>query len=215
MNALIPVKTAKALLAIAQRSYDLPQRLRTVLILINGKADVASLKKDTSFIALLKKENSLLGDMDAILSELKRAGFIEFAKDPREAAILTAAVQEHYAELSKKNVTLEQLSTQDLAVSKEQPITTKNVKEEPSETAAKAASPEPAFDPRIEKAKRELKAFLQPVMGDDYSLVAAKVANCDTAERFKSILYSLEDIIQNYGSRKAGEKLKTQFKEFY
>jgi hypothetical protein len=226
MDTMIPVKTAKALLAISQRSYDLPRRLRTLLILINGKTNVASLKKDAFFIASLKKEDSLLENIEAMLAELKKLGLIELAKDNDQAVALIASFQNQYADFLRRNMTLEQIESGNDPDFMEKIVTSNPQKEELREPgkkpvditdqqASKSRKTEQGIDQKIVKAKKELEAILRSIMGNDYSLVANKVASCDSAERFTTMLHGFEDIVQNYGSRKMVEKLKSQFKDFY
>ncbi len=216
MNALIPVKTAKALLAISRRDHNLPAKMRALLILIDGKSNIASLKKDIS----------LLGDVTTMLSDLHKSGLIKFAESRADAAMLTVATQDQYIEF------LQTLKESEAAV--DSPSVSKTGAQKPSnETDARhveSGNQQPGFsaqqvptpsqtqttvNPKLEQAKGELKAFLQSLMGNDYSLVAEKVARCDSVERFSAMLRGFEDILQNYGSRKSVEKLKSQFQEFY
>lgn len=218
MDTLIPVKTAKALLAISQRSYDISRKLRTLLILINGKANIASLKKDVFFIASLKKENFLVENMEAMFSELKQLGLIEFAKDQNEAAVLIANFQEQYNRLSQGSIALEQSISGSHQVSKEKVDIPESVRKAPGpvdQQPAKSLKTEQEIDPKIEKARKDLESVLQSIMGNDYSLVAKKVESCNSIERFIEVLHGIEDIIQNYGSRKTVERLRSQFKSFY
>ncbi|MDG4557482.1 MAG: hypothetical protein P9F19_08850 [Candidatus Contendobacter sp.] len=216
MDNLIPVKTAKALLAISQRSHDLPRKLRTLLILINGKANIDSLKKDVFFIASLKREDSLIEDMDAMLSELKQLGLIEFAKDQQEAALLIANFQEQYNKFSQGALTLEEVLSASPVLPDEKMDSPEPVKKAADPLNQWASRPSKTeADSKIEKAKKELETALRSIMGNDYALVANKVASCNSFERFKTVLHGIEDIIQNYGSRKTVDKLKSQFKDFY
>lgn len=215
MNSFIPVKTAKALLAISRRIHDLPPKLRTLLILIDGKTDIASLKKDIS----------LLGDVAAMLSDLHKSGFIEFAENRTAAALLTTAAQDQYIEFLQTLKESESAALSPVAKGGAQRPTTgvDPSRLEPdndprgyfTQQVAGSSQTQTVVDTRLEQAKGELKAFLQSLMGDDYSLVAEKISGCDSAARFSALLRGFEDIIQNYGSRKSAEKFKSQFKEFY
>ncbi|HRD67864.1 MAG TPA: hypothetical protein PKY50_17125 [Candidatus Competibacter sp.] len=230
MNPLIPVKSVKGLLALSQRIYELPQRLRTLLILINGKVDVDSLKKDTSFIASLKKDSSLLGDIEAMLFELEQSGFIEFAKDRGEAARMTASFQARHNELIKQDSKFEESIFNNPIPSDETTIKNKLANKTTSKNLDATKEPSGAFPQsssetlglneavtgtKIDQAKNQLKDFLKDLMGSDYELVSKKIASCDNAERFKALLYGFEDIIQNYGSKKIVENFKVKFKDFY
>lgn len=229
MNSLIPVKTAKAQLALSRKIYGLPQRLRTLLILINGKTDVASLKRDTSFIASLKKDNSLLSNIESMLSELEQSGFIEFAKDRNEAIRMLNEFQQRYNELIEQDKNLGEPVLKNFASSGEHgkgkadhnsPLNRPDiVKETHGIGTPTVASSSPTSSSGgvndLEYAKAQLKVFLQELMGQDYSLVAQKISNCNSLERFRIMLHSFEDIIQNYSSKKEVEKFKLRFKDFY
>jgi len=64
-------KTAKGREEVETRKYKLEQRVRTVLITVNGKATVAQLKDQLG-----------MADLDAVLERLLREEFVQAALDP-------------------------------------------------------------------------------------------------------------------------------------
>lgn len=71
----IPVKTDAGRIEIEQRKLKLGPRQRMILISANGERDVTS----------IKAQYAAMGDVEAILSELREAGLIEFAHDHEDA----------------------------------------------------------------------------------------------------------------------------------
>ncbi|MFQ5756596.1 MAG: hypothetical protein ACE5H7_10950 [Acidiferrobacterales bacterium] len=66
-RSLVFVRTGKGNDEVTTRKYHLPQRLRTVLILIDGRANVAQ----------LHEKAVTLGDLESTLEDLAIHGFIE------------------------------------------------------------------------------------------------------------------------------------------
>jgi len=74
-------KTAKGQEEISARTYKLPQKLRLVLILVDGKLSVAA----------HREKAGALGDVIAYLEELERGGFIEALAPARVVPSASAA----------------------------------------------------------------------------------------------------------------------------
>ena len=76
-------KSAKGISAIATRQAGLPPRLRSALIVVDGKRNAADLAKLVS----------VLGEPELLLNELQAAGLIELAVDITGQSGASAAVQ--------------------------------------------------------------------------------------------------------------------------
>jgi len=74
-------KTAKGQEEISARTYKLPQKLRLVLILVDGKLSVAA----------HREKAGALGDVIAYLEELERGGFIEAIAPAAASSAFSAA----------------------------------------------------------------------------------------------------------------------------
>lgn len=72
----VPRKTEAGEQALKQRTGDLPRQLRTVLILVDGRSDVATLRSKAAGMEGLEEA----------LDELQRRGFIATGKEGRGAA---------------------------------------------------------------------------------------------------------------------------------
>jgi hypothetical protein len=77
-------KTAKGREEVETRKYKLEQRVRTVLITVNGKATVAQLKDQLG-----------MADLEAVLERLLREEFVQRALDP------AARLQQARAEVAR------------------------------------------------------------------------------------------------------------------
>jgi hypothetical protein len=217
MKSFIPVKTAKALLTISRRDRHFSPRLKALLISIDGKRTIPSLKK---YIA--EDDDAKLA---AMLYELQEAGLIEYAEDLTTAAVLNTIVKNQYIELLKEtNDSQPAPPSAPLTTAPQKPTirteaasskTDRKANDLSQQQVPKPSQVEGADLYKLDLLKEELKEFLQPLMGDDYSLVARKIASCDSTERLATMLRGFEDIIQNYGSRKSAEQFKSKFSEFY